>query len=93
MHYSNPIVLKIPCSKFHASSFCQRNVKVGGPKRRFKKPTWNRVKNVIIDDANLERLNVFHVQTLLRQYEPCEHNNIDNVRYSSQGLIKTVQKN
>ena len=39
--------------------------------------------------ANLDK--IFRVQTLLRQYAPCEHNSVDEVRYSSQGLIKTVQ--
>ena len=63
------------------------------PKRRFKKPTRNRVTNMIIDKANLEILKVFCVQTLLRQYAPCEHNSIDEVWYSSQGLIKTLQNN
>ena len=47
---------------------------------------------MIIDKANLERLKVFCVQTLLRQYAPCEHNIIDEVWYSSQGLMKTLQK-
>ena len=28
LHYSNPIVLKIPCAKFHASSCCQTKFKV-----------------------------------------------------------------
>ena len=30
LHHSNPIVLKIPCAKFHASSRCQTKVKVEG---------------------------------------------------------------
>ena len=30
LHHSNPIVLKIPCAKFHASSCCQTKVKVEG---------------------------------------------------------------
>ena len=30
MHHSNPIVLKLPCAKFHASSRSQTNVKVWG---------------------------------------------------------------
>ena len=30
LHYSNPIILKIPCAKFHASSWSQAKVKVGG---------------------------------------------------------------
>ena len=66
LHHSNPIVLKIPCAKFHASSCCQTKVKVerqlyplplpsplpsplshAHPKRRFKKPTRNRVTNMI----------------------------------------------
>ena len=28
LHHSNPILLKIPCAKFHASSCCQTKVKV-----------------------------------------------------------------
>ena len=55
----------------------------------------NILKNIIIDKANLEGManleNIFPVQTLLREYAPCEHNNIDEVRYFSQGLTKTVQ--
>ena len=34
---------------------------------------------------------IFRVQTLLRQYAPYEHKNIDEVRYSRQGITKTVQ--
>ena len=61
LHNSNPIVLKIPCAKFHASSCSQTNAKVGGtglhphPETRFRKPTRNRVKkrevkfNIIIN--------------------------------------------
>ena len=30
MHHSNPIVLKLPCAKFHAFSSSQTKVKVGG---------------------------------------------------------------
>ena len=30
LHHSNPIVLKIPCAKFHASSCCQTKFKVEG---------------------------------------------------------------
>ena len=30
LHHSNPIVLKIPCAKFHASSCCQTKVKAEG---------------------------------------------------------------
>ena len=30
LHHSNPIVLKIPCAKFHASSCSQTKLKVGG---------------------------------------------------------------
>ena len=30
LHHSNPIVLKIPCAKFHASSCCQTKLKVEG---------------------------------------------------------------
>ena len=30
LHHSNPIVLKIPCAKFYASSCCQTKVKVEG---------------------------------------------------------------
>ena len=100
LHHSNPIVLKIPCAKFHASSCCQTKVKVEGqfcplslfpspltssppsphthPKKKFKKPTRSRVTNMVIDKANLERLKVFCVQTLLRQYVPCEHSSIDD---------------
>ena len=51
MHHTNPIVLKLPCAKFHISSCSQTKVKVGGavlppphPKMRFRKPTRNRVK-------------------------------------------------
>ena len=39
--------------------------------------------------TNLEK--IFRVETLLRQYALCELNSIDEVRYSSQGLIKNVQ--
>ena len=53
MHHSNPIVLKLPCAKFHASSCSQTKVKVGGggggaphPKTRFKKLTRDRVKEL-----------------------------------------------
>ena len=48
----------------------------------------NMFKN-IIKEANLESMadleKNFRVQTQLRQYAPCEHNSIDEVRYSSQG--------
>ena len=30
MHHTNPIVLKLPCAKFHVSSCSQTKVKVGG---------------------------------------------------------------
>ena len=30
LHHSNPIVLKIPCAKFHASSCCQTKLQVEG---------------------------------------------------------------
>ena len=103
LRHSNPIILKIPCAKFHASSYCQTKVTVEGQfcpslfplpppphththtnlKRKFKKPTRNRVKNIIRDKANLERLKIFCVQSLLRQDAPCEHNSIDEVWYSS----------
>ena len=33
---------------------------------------------MVIDKVNLERLKVFCVQTLLRQYVPCEHSSIDD---------------
>ena len=29
LHHSNPIVLKLPCEKFHASNYYQTKVKVG----------------------------------------------------------------
>ena len=106
LHHSNPSVLKISCAKFHASSCFQTKVIGAvlppylflppphpthtHPKRRFKKLTRNRVTNMIIDKAKLEGLKVFCVQTLLRQYAPCERNSIDEVWYSSQGLIKTL---
>ena len=35
---------------------------------------------------------IFSVQTLLRQYAPCEQNSIDEVWFSGEGLIKTVQR-
>ena len=50
-------------------------------------------QGIYLHHLNLERLKVFCVQTLLRQYAPCEHNSIDEVWYSSQGLIKTLQNN
>ena len=33
---------------------------------------------MVMDKANLERLKVFCVQTLFRQYAPCEYNSIDD---------------
>ena len=90
LHYSNPIVWKIPCAKFHTSSCCQTKVKVEVqfcplplpspcpppppthtyPKRSFKKPTRNRVMNMI------------------RQYAPCEHNYIDDfAKHSDEQII------
>ena len=95
MYYSNPIVLKIPCAKFNASSCCQTKVKVEGqfcpltlpPIRPPKHTPKKEVQKAHLeenyeydnrDKANLERLKVFCVQSLLRQYAPCEHNSIDD---------------
>ena len=54
------------------------------------------LKDVIIDEANLESMadleRIFCVQALLRRYAPGERNNIDEVRCSSQVLIKSVQR-
>ena len=53
------------------------------------------LKDAIIDEANLHSMTdlekIFRVQTLLRQHAPCEHNDIDEVRYSSRGIIKSEQ--
>ena len=40
-----------------------------------------------IDKANLERLKVFCVLTLLRQYAPCEHNSDDDFTKQSDEQI------
>lgn len=56
------------------------------------------LKDMIINRASLERITDlkknFRVQTLLRRYAPCEHNNIGEVlgaRYLNQNLKKSVQ--
>ena len=57
------------------------------------------LKDIITDKASLENMtdleNILRLKTLLRRYAPCEHNSIDEVlgaRYSSQGLINSVQR-
>ena len=49
------------------------------------------LKNKMIDEANLksmkDREKIFNMQTLLKPYAPCKHNNNDEFRYSSHSLI------
>ena len=95
---------RYPVQKFHASSCYQTKVKVEGqfcpiplsspfppyhtPKKWFQIPTRNRVTNIIIDEANLERLKASCAQTLLRQYATCEHNSIDDfAKLSDENII------
>ena len=55
MHHSNPIVLKLPCAKFHAPS-CSSSFSPPHPKTRFKKPTPNRVKVSMLNLSLLSKL-------------------------------------